>query len=116
MTYYLVSGRENVDKTLALSKTVAEELGIESVVIASTTGFTAKKAAEVFNGTGVELTFVGTSKGRFSSELMSELKLKGHNICFSNEVKYEYHKSLPQHHVPNPNETTPKSADFHFSI
>jgi len=42
MTYYPSSGRENVDKTLALVKKMAEELGIDDVVIASTTGFTAR--------------------------------------------------------------------------
>ncbi|MGD0330636.1 MAG: hypothetical protein ABSB40_09370 [Nitrososphaeria archaeon] len=90
MTYYSTSGRENLDKTLALVKKIAEELGIDDVVIASTTGFTAKKAVETFSGTGVKLTFVGTARDRFPSELIVELKKKGFNVCFSNEVKYDY--------------------------
>jgi hypothetical protein len=90
MTYYPSSGRENVDKTLALVKKLAEELGMEDIVIASTTGFTAKKAVETLSGTGVKLTFVGTARDRFPSELISELKKKGCNVCFSNEIKYDY--------------------------
>ena len=90
MTYYSAPGRENLDKTLALAKKAAEELGIESAVIASTTGFTAKKAVETFSGTGVKLTFVGTSRERFLGALIAELKEKGCNVCFSNEVKYDY--------------------------
>jgi len=75
MTYYSTTGSENVDKTLALAKKVAEERGIESAVIATTTGFTAKKAIEIFSGTGVKLTFVGTSRrARFPSVLIDELK------------------------------------------
>ena len=90
MTYFSAPGRENLDKTLALAKKTAEELGIDSVVVASTTGFTAKKAVEAFSGTGVKLTFVGTARERFPSALIAELKEKGCNVCFSNEVKYDY--------------------------
>ncbi|MEM2921379.1 MAG: pyruvate kinase alpha/beta domain-containing protein [Candidatus Bathyarchaeia archaeon] len=90
LTYYPSPGRENTDSTLSLCRKVAEELGIEDVVIASTTGFTAKKAVEVFKGTGVKLTFVGTARERFPEPLIAELREKGCNICFSNEVKYEY--------------------------
>jgi len=90
MTYYSSPGRENVDTTLALVKKTAEELGIEDVVIASTTGFTARKAVEIFSGTGVKLTFVGTARERFPSALIAELKEKGCNVCFSHEVSYDY--------------------------
>jgi len=90
MTYYSAPGRENVDKTLALAKKLTEELRIDDVVIASTTGFTAKKAVETLSGTGVKLTFVGTARERFPSELIAELKKKGCNVSFSNEVKYDY--------------------------
>ena len=81
-TYYSVPGRENVDKTLALVKKLAEELGIDDVVIASTTGFTAKKAVETLSSTGVKLTFVGTARERFPSELIAELKEKGLQCLF----------------------------------
>ena len=90
MTYYAAPGRENVDETLALVKKYAEELGIDDVVIASTTGFTARKALETLRGTGVKLTFVGTARERFPSDLIEELKEKGCNICFSHEVSYDY--------------------------
>lgn len=90
MTYYSAPGRENVDKTLALVKKKAEELGIVDVVIASTTGFTARKAVDAFRGTGVKLTFVGTARDKFPSDLIKELKGEGCNLCFSHEVSYDY--------------------------
>jgi hypothetical protein len=90
MTYYQAPGKENVDKTLSLVKKTAEELGISDVVVASTTGFTAEKALETFRGTEVKLTFVGTARERFPSELVEELQGKGCNVCFSHEVTYEY--------------------------
>jgi len=90
MTYYSAPGRENLDTTLALVKKTAEELGIEDVVIASTTGFTAKKAQETFSNTGMKLTFVGTARERFPNALIEELKKKGCNVCFSREISYDY--------------------------
>ena len=90
MTYYPTPGRENLDSTLALSKKTAEELGLDDVVVASTTGSTAKKAVEVFKGTGARLTFVGTTRDRFPAPIIKALKEDGCNVCFSSEVKYEY--------------------------
>jgi hypothetical protein len=43
-------GEENTEKTLALARKRAEELGIKTVVVASTVGGTAVKAVEVFQG------------------------------------------------------------------
>jgi hypothetical protein len=43
-------GAENTDKTLALAKTRAKELGIKTIVIASTVGGTAVKAVNAFKG------------------------------------------------------------------
>ena len=43
-------GEENTAKTLVLAKARAEELGIETVVVASTVGDTAVKAVDVFKG------------------------------------------------------------------
>lgn len=90
MTYFVAPGRENLDETLALVKKNAEELGIEDVVIASTTGFTARKALEALKNTGVKLTFVGTGRERFPNNLIEELTEKDCNICFSHEVSYDY--------------------------
>jgi hypothetical protein len=43
-------GVENTDKTLALAKARAKELGIKTIVIASTVGGTAVKAVSTFKG------------------------------------------------------------------
>ncbi len=53
MTYYPLPGKENLDATLESSKKAAEELGLDDAIVASTTGFTAKRALEVFKGTGI---------------------------------------------------------------
>ncbi len=43
-------GAENTAKTLALAKARAKELGIKTVILASTVGGTAVKAVDVFKG------------------------------------------------------------------
>ena len=43
-------GDDNTDRTLALAKARADELGIRTVVVASTVGKTAVKAVDVFKG------------------------------------------------------------------
>jgi hypothetical protein len=90
MTYYSVPGREHVEETLTLLKKRVEELRIEDVVIASTGGFTAEKAIDIFEDTSINLTFVGTARDRFPLTLLRSLEAAGFNICFSREVSYDF--------------------------
>jgi hypothetical protein len=51
ITYFDKSGGdENTDKTLALARERAEELGVKTIVVASTVGDTAVKAVNAFKG------------------------------------------------------------------
>ncbi len=47
--YFDNIGKENTDDVLRLARQRADELGIKTVVVASTTGWTAVKAVEVFH-------------------------------------------------------------------
>ena len=90
MTYFEEPGRQNVDETLSLAKERTLQLGTKNVVVASTRGFTAEKAFEIFKDTDVVLTIVGIGRESFPRDLMGKLEEKGHNVCFSREVSYEY--------------------------
>jgi hypothetical protein len=48
--YFPKPGRENTEEVLSIVKRRAEELGIKTIVIASTTGDTGVKAVEAFTG------------------------------------------------------------------
>ena len=48
--YFDRPGKDNTDQTLTLAAQRAKELSINEVVVASTTGFTANRAAEIFDG------------------------------------------------------------------
>ncbi len=62
IVYYEKRGRENTGQTLQLARRRAEELGITHVVVASTHGSTALKAAEVFQGSQAALVAVSISQ------------------------------------------------------
>ena len=48
--YFHKPGKENTDRVLELAKEKAEETGIKTILVASTTGETAKKAVDSFDG------------------------------------------------------------------
>ena len=88
--YFEEAGKNNVDKTLKVAKERVLQLDIKDVVVASTRGFTAQKAFEIFRDTSVTLTVVGIGRETFPSELLGKMEEQGHSVCFSREVTYEY--------------------------
>lgn len=52
-TYFEETGTANTDAVLAIAKKRAEELGIDTIVVATTLGSTGVKAAEIFRGKNV---------------------------------------------------------------
>ncbi len=82
IVYFEKSGIENTDEVLRIAKQRAEELGIKTIVVASTTGDTAAKAVKVFKGQ--KIVAVGHSVGfseanvqRFSEESRKIVEGKG---------------------------------------
>ena len=61
--YFDNPGGENTDEVLRITKHRAEELGIKTILIATTYGNTPAKAVEVFNGTGIKVVAVTNSFG-----------------------------------------------------
>jgi uncharacterized protein len=87
IVYFDEPGRTNTEETLRLAKEKASRCGTRKVVIASTTGATARLAAERFAGTGVQLVVVPHQYGftqvqRFPPELIKELEQEGHRVHF----------------------------------
>jgi uncharacterized protein len=76
------SGEENTVKTLALAKVRAEQLGIKTIIVATTEGRTAVKAVSVFKGfkviavTHVE-GFMGPNTQELTPENRKEIESKG---------------------------------------
>ena len=60
-TYFETTGRANTDEVLRITQKRAQELGVKTVLVASTSGDTAVKAVEALNG--VRIIAVGLSAG-----------------------------------------------------
>jgi uncharacterized protein len=61
--YFEQPGKANTDATLQAARARAEELGIRQVVLASSHGYTAKRAHAIFTGLDVELIAVSINPG-----------------------------------------------------
>ena len=92
--YFEKAGKINTEQTLRLAKERAIVLGINTIVIASSSGYTAKKAFEILGNTNCKLVIGGISRQRFSSELLKILEEKGVLVRFSSEVEYSYPEQM----------------------
>jgi hypothetical protein len=83
--YFEGEGKHHTDAALKIAKEYADKNGIESVVVASTTGFTAKRAAQIFKNNNLIVVthvhgFREPDKGEFPVELRKELEARGVKI------------------------------------
>jgi hypothetical protein len=88
ITYFEETGPANTPAVLALVKKRAAESGIKHVVIASTTGATARQANEAFDGAGIKLIIVPhqwrfREERQFDMALVPELERAGHRVYWS---------------------------------
>jgi hypothetical protein len=58
IAYFETLDPANMEITFRLARTRAQELGIRKIVIASTTGATAKKAREFFKNDSIQLVVI----------------------------------------------------------
>ena len=71
--YFDSAGAENTDETLMLARIRAEELGLKTIVVATTTGDTGVKAAREFKGYKlIVVTHVAGFRGPDTQELTPE--------------------------------------------
>jgi len=79
-------GKENTDEALELAKERAREKGVSRIVLASTTGFTARKAMDAFEGADVQLIVIPHQFGfdqpqnKFPQDLVQPLQQRGHRV------------------------------------
>jgi hypothetical protein len=100
-------GDENTAKTLALAKQRAGELGIKTVVVASTVGDTAVKAMDVFKGYKVIVVthtagFRGPNIQEFTDENRKIVEGKGGIILTTTHAFGGIHRALGRGDGPPP--------------
>ena len=82
IVYFSKSGAENTEEVLSIAKQRAMELGIKTILVASTVGDTAVKAVEVFKGMRVIVVthsagFRGPDTQEFTEENRRKVESKG---------------------------------------
>lgn len=88
ITYFENAGTENTDAVFELVQERLNGGGINKLVIASTTGQTAQKAAEFFKSSGAKLIFVPhqfdfiREVNPFPPDLVKTLRNAGHEVHF----------------------------------
>ena len=85
ITYFETAGAGNTDVTLALATKRALEVGAKRIVLASTTGETARKASVLLQDADLKLVIVPHQRGfrdeeRFDPALPAELERQGHHV------------------------------------
>ena len=87
ITYFDKPGKENTEETLRLAVEAARQEGLETMVIASTTGFTATQAAEMVKDDDIRLVIIPHQYGfadecEFDLDLVPKLQQQGHCVHF----------------------------------
>jgi len=90
IVYFEKAGKINTEQTLMLAKERAETLGLQKVVLSSSSGFTSRMALKIFQDTNIQLVVIGTSRAGFQQDLLTILEQKGIPVRFSSEVEYAY--------------------------
>ncbi len=85
--YFEERGRENTDRALELACQRARDEGIQSIVLASTRGYTAGRALEIC--AGLDLVAVGIGRERFPVDQIERFEQVG-KVIFAREVNYSY--------------------------
>ncbi|MCR4436118.1 MAG: pyruvate kinase alpha/beta domain-containing protein [Clostridiales bacterium] len=88
VVYFESIKQENTDVTFELVRERLDTLGIKKLVLASTTGATARKAMDYFKGRGIKLIVIPhqfdfhRKENLFPQDLVKALKESGHEVHF----------------------------------
>jgi hypothetical protein len=93
VVYFEKPGKEHTEETLRIAVDAAKVRGIDMVLVSSTTGYTAEKAAELFKGSGLKLVVVTHQTGYrapsvqlFPDELRERLEKQGVEVVTCTDV------------------------------
>jgi hypothetical protein len=101
--YFDKPGKDNTDQALTLAAQRAKELSINEVVVASTTGFTANRAFEIFAGPKITaVTYHSGFKEPFKSvmsvDVKNDLNNKGVTVVAASHALSGLERSIAKKH------------------
>jgi hypothetical protein len=93
VVYYEQPGKEHTEETLKTALEAASQREIDTIIVSSTTGYTAEKAAQIYKGKGVQLVIVTHATGyrdkgvqMMSDETRDRLKSMGAEVVTCTDV------------------------------
>ena len=93
VVYWEKPGKEHTEETLKIARDAAKERSIETVLISSTTGYTAEKAVDVFKGSNLKVIVVTHATGysekgvqKMPDETRARLKKAGFEVVTCTDV------------------------------
>ena len=101
--YFDKPGKENTQQALERAAIRGKELGIEEVVVASTTGFTAYQAIEIFDGSRITAVtyhcgFKEPFKSQMPADVKTDLQNKGITVVAASHALSGVERSVAKKH------------------
>jgi hypothetical protein len=101
--YFDKPGKDNTDQTLKLAAKRAKELSINEVVVASSSGFTAGKAIEIFDGCRLTVVtyhsgFKEPFKNVMSADAKADLQNKGITVLAASHALSGIERAIAKKH------------------
>lgn len=101
--YFDKPGKDNTQQTLKQAAKRSKELGIEEVVVASTTGFTAYQAIDIFNGSRITAVtyhcgFKEPFKNQMPADVKTDLQNKGITVVAASHALSGVERSVAKKH------------------
>jgi hypothetical protein len=87
--YFDQPGKKNTESTIKIVKKRAKELGINTIILSSSGGYTARIAQKKIKRENHQLIVVGFRKG-FPDNLKKELESKGHKVLYPDDYEFEH--------------------------
>ena len=102
--YFDKPGKDNTDQTLQQAAARADELGLDEVVVATTTGRTAYKAMEVFEGKRVTAVtyhcgFKEPFQNRMADDVRRDIESKGVRVIQCSHALSGLERSVAKKHA-----------------
>ena len=101
--YFDKPGKDNTQQALNSAAERAKELGIEEVVVASTSGFTAYRAIEIFDGPRITAVtyhygFKEPFKSQMPADVKTDLQSKGITVVAASHALSGLERSIAKKH------------------
>jgi hypothetical protein len=90
IVYFEKAGKINTDDTLRVAEKRALDLGLTNIVLATSRGYTAERAIELYKDSKLKVIVMGTNRETISKDLVQNLEIKNIPLRFCNEIEYIY--------------------------